>query len=134
MTKALVSGSGLAIAAIVSTALVSRVQARAADCAGNACGSISMKWTGACYEATNTGSRNVKVEVRPVGGIASSISKVLKPGDKWTPILVYTRACLKGYVAPYQANFEATAQRRPHAYDSGNESRASRGGPGDMGR
>lgn len=94
----------IAILAVITLSCVTHV--RANECDGNACGAISMTWTGSCYEVANNSQRNVKVDVKPYGGAATNISKVLKPGEKWTVTSYPTGACLKGYVQPYHAFFQ----------------------------
>jgi len=79
-----------------------------AACAGNACGSVQLTFTSPCYNVRNTGSQPVKVEFRPLG-IASSLSKVLGPGENWQPIQPFTTQCMGGFIEPFNANFAANA-------------------------
>jgi hypothetical protein len=81
-----------------------------AECAGNACSSVQVVFSGGCYQVSNTGSQNVKVEFTPWGGIASSMSRVIGPGATWTPMLPFD-GCMQGYIEPYKANSAANAKR-----------------------
>jgi|SRR5580765_2450172 len=102
-TKAIVIG-----AVLIGVALVSPIRQTTAapECAGNACGSVSVTWTGSCYNIRNNGPRAARVSLKPFGGIASLVSRAVAPGDVWTPMMPFTTSCLGGYEAPYQANFE----------------------------
>jgi hypothetical protein len=103
MMKGFLVASVLAGAAIV---LPSRATA-VTECAGNACESVSVRWTGSCYNVRNNGSRNVKVGFKPYSSIVSLVSRVLHPGDGWeVRIELGGSACLGSYEPPYQANFE----------------------------
>lgn len=104
--RTFVLGLALSLTTLV-IALSYAIEVQANECDGNACGSVSMKWTGSCYQATNNDSqRSVKVEVKPVGGAASAMSRVLKPGETWTLQSYPTGACMKGYVQPFHATFQ----------------------------
>lgn len=94
---------------LISAVAITSIKAYA-DCAGNACGSIQVTFNAGCYQVSNTGSQNTKVEFRPVGGIAISMSRVLGPGANWTPMLPFD-GCMNGYIEPYTANSAANAKR-----------------------
>lgn len=94
--------------AIVSSLIGIRTYAAFQSCAGNACGSVQVTFVAPCYNVRNSGSRRVKVEFHPLG-IASSMSRVLEPGENWQPIQPFTTQCMGGFVEPYNANFESNA-------------------------
>lgn len=79
-------------------------KAYAQKCAGNACADVKVNFQDHCYHAVNSGSKKVKVDFIPFGGITSSVSKVLAPGEDWKP-QVYGGACLSGFRDPYNANY-----------------------------
>lgn len=98
--------------AMISGLIGIRTDAALQSCAGNACGSVQVNFVSPCYNVRNTGSQPVRVEFRPLGGIASSISRVLGPGENWQPIQPFTTQCMGGFVEPYNANFAANATVR----------------------
>lgn len=89
------------IATALCGALSGCAAAKAADnCAGNACGSVSMGFSGGCYHFTNGANRRVKVEVRNWG---TTLAKPLAPGETWTP--VFGSGCFATFYLPYHADF-----------------------------
>jgi hypothetical protein len=104
-----VKRAALAISA-VAIACCFAAKLAGAQCAGNACGSIQIKFVAPCYEVSNNGSQKVKVEFKPYGGIATSVFKVLAPGEQnWQPKL-YGGSCMNAYTVPFQANFAPNAR------------------------
>jgi hypothetical protein len=77
-------------------------------CEGNACGDVKVNYDGKCYHAVNSGSRKVKVDFTP-GGIYSSASRVLAPGEDWKPQLLGGN-CMSAYIDPYHANYADNAK------------------------
>lgn len=102
MKRAVFLLSSVAITGLLGT------NASALKCEGNACADIKVNFDGHCYHAVNSGSKKAKVDFTPYGGIATSVSKVVGPGEDWKP-QVYGGACLSGFVDPYHANYAVNA-------------------------
>jgi len=101
----------LVIAAAVLTigagAFAMRKAFAASECAGNACSSVSVAWTGSCYNVRNNdSSRNVTVSLKPAFSAVISVSRTLMPSETWVPrIEIGGGGCITGYESPYNANF-----------------------------
>lgn len=90
--------------AMISGLIGIRTHAAFQVCAGNACSSVQVTFVSPCYNVRNTGSKPIKVEFHPLGP-ASSMSRVLGPGENWQPIQPFTTQCMGGFIEPYIANF-----------------------------
>lgn len=76
--------------------------ASADDCAGNACGVVSVSWNGSCYTAKNNdGSKRVYVEFNTG---PAKFGKDLGPGESFVPGIPPN--CIKSYHTPYSANYK----------------------------
>jgi hypothetical protein len=100
--KALLIASVLAGAAITMPVESSG----APECAGSACGAVSVKSSGSCYTVSNTGSRNVKVALPLPSAFIKEVARTLSPGESWVPQYGIVPGCVASYLPPYRANFE----------------------------
>jgi hypothetical protein len=70
------------------------------SCRGNACGDVSVSWTGSGYEIANHGSKRVRVRIRFMWGYGCLdwTSYVLDPGES-------DYSSNGGYCEPYEAHY-----------------------------
>jgi hypothetical protein len=95
--------AGLAAGGLASVAQLSVSTASAAGgCTGNACASVTVSSSGACYLVTNRHpSRSVETGFDTGTGV--TVSKELAPGESFKPAV--WGQCITTYVGTFSANF-----------------------------